>query len=186
MKTNTTALIIFIFLLSFSAFGETKSNGETYKEDGLYSVTVTDWLHQTTPLGEQFILKTTPKPITISIQYGSESKELSEESFFKIFKDKKSQKDFAKDIIEKAIPLKSGYRVQVDETVEGGFFGLKMLEYTATVIIGEAVMIMKETTFIGVHKNKILKVTLNFFDGDLTDQSRSSISKFFESLKFEK
>ena len=61
-----------------------------------------------------------------------------------------------------------------------------MLEYTATVIIGEAVMIMKETTFIGVHKNKILKVTLNFFDGDLTDQSRSSISKFFESLKFEK
>ena len=172
------AISVFIF----TVFVTSDCISEVFSKENDYSVQLDDWLYQRTPLGDQFTYKKSQSPIQISIQYGPTSIELTEKQFFEKINSKEFQAEFAKKVIGEGIPLKEGFSIKIKEVAVEEFFNIQMLKFMAVVEIGFVTML--DTSYIGIHKNRIVKVSLNYYEGELNDSIRKAISRFFGSLKF--
>ena len=61
-------------------------------------------------------------------------------------------------------------------------FGINVVAFNAVVEMGSTVA--WDTSYVGVFKNRIVKVTINYIDGALDDVARNALNEILGSLSF--
>lgn len=153
-----------------------------FELDGEYAFDSSSWSAKKVPQGHAFLCVPCSTEIRVQITYGPTSDELTPPQFREILPEEGSSDSFIKDVIMKQLPIKEGVEITVTDEVFGEFFGLEMLEFVVIVEFGG--LVLRDTTFIGVHKNRIVKVTLNYVDGALGDAGREALNEIFSTLRF--
>ena len=165
-----------IFLFIFSPFVS------AFEEVGEYKFDSEAWIEKKHPEGKMFLCKPCTTEIRVQITYGPRSKDITVTKFEGLFKNEQKRKVFAKEIIEKQLPLKKGVKIEVNNISYGELFRLRVLAFTAVVEMGP--MVLRDTTYIGIHRNRIVKITLNYLDGDLDETARKALNEFMGTLVF--
>jgi hypothetical protein len=159
-------------------------HAETFAVPGLYSVTVTDWLHQTTPGGDVFTCIKCKDQVQISIEAGPSFENRADETkILALFKDQRHWEAFAKALIQDVVPIPTDqYEIEVYQTGLVAYQGKQMLQLACQVRIGSS--ISYDTSLLTVHHHRIIKVTTNYYDGAMTPDVRQYISSFLDSIRF--
>jgi hypothetical protein len=93
-----------------------------------------------------------------------------------------AQRLFAKDLIAKQIPFKSGVEIKISKISYGDLFNLRVLAFSAVVKMRG--LVLRDTSYIGVHRDQFMKLTINYVDGDLDETGRTALDQMMSSLKF--
>jgi len=157
-----------------------------YIKDGYYEVDSNGWLVKNTPVGEVFICQECPDFVQVQISYGPEAGEdapfHNSEQLSKSFNTDKKKKQFADMLLKSGMPS-DGYSVDIIK-VDDGFLGKnKAITYSAIVKFpGDNTA--RETTFVTMHKNRMVKFSANFYEDKLSGKSAIHLDKLYKSIKF--
>ncbi len=162
------------------------SGSEIFEKPGYYSLNIKGWQHNTTPAGDVFICSTCGAQIQVQLDYGpeldSDAIYHSNKEFLAALGTENAQKDFAESLLRKAILLQSGFTISVEMVGLSTIGGLEVLQFSAVVEMPPT--ISHDNTMVAIHKNRIMKLTLNYFDGAMNDNTRAAIHELFSSLRF--
>jgi hypothetical protein len=61
--------------------------------------------------------------------------------------------------------------------------GIKVAQFAAAVDIGRT--LSHDISMVGLHKNRIVKISLNYFDGTMSPDINAAINVLYSSLKFD-
>lgn len=162
-----------------------KNQNHNFVKPGYYSVNKEGWQHNTTPDGDIFTCTDCGTQVQIQISYGPELHTdftLTNEIFLSKLNTEEKQREFVEPVIRKEIPLQSGFTISIDRVGLSEIGGLDVFQFSATVNIPPTVS--HENGMVAIHKNRIMKLSLNYFDGALNQQSRRMIHDFYSTLHF--
>jgi hypothetical protein len=103
------------------------------------------------------------------------------QQFLAHLKTPEQQRALAEQFIRSAIPLQSGYSIGRTGLTKLG--GLDAFQYSATVKLDPKVA--RVNTILLVHRERVVKATLNYHEGAMNDKTRAAIEAFYGSLKFQ-
>lgn len=173
-KYISTCLLISIFSINSYAFDKS----------GYYTVNNENWIANTTPLGDVFVCSKCDGQTQIQISYGPE---IPKDSPIKSFSDLNgiinteiTKKEFIKGNLEESMPI-NGFKVEVKRAEETKISGVKAIQYLAEVTFPQGYVGM-ENGFITIHKNRILRISINYFP-DASKSDFKKIDSFLSSLK---
>jgi hypothetical protein len=173
-------IIIFLILIPLKS-----SAIYAFEKAGYYSVNIDGWIHNTIPEGDIFTCSKCNEQIQIQISYGpplpKDNLYKNNKEFMKAFQDKKAQQKFADTIMQSSVP--PGFKIIIDRTGLSKLGGLDVLQFHSKVDFISK--ISHDTNMMAIHKNRIVKITLNYFDGALNSKNNEFINNFFKSLKFQ-
>ena len=134
------------------------------------------------PEGKSFLCKPCTTEIRVQITYGPRSRDITVTNFEGLFKSEQKRKAFAKTIIEKQLPFKKGVKIEVNQAIYGEMFRLKVLAFAAVVEMGP--MVLRDTSYMGIHRNRIMKITINYVDGALDETASKALNEMLGTLVF--
>ena len=73
-------------------------------------------------------------------------------------------------------------KIEVLHNSYGSMFGINVVAFNAVVEMEPTVA--WDTSYVGVFKNRIVKVTINYIDGALDDVARNALNEILGSLSF--
>ncbi|MCR0998652.1 hypothetical protein [Serratia rubidaea] len=156
-----------------------------FTKQGFYTIGSDDWVTKSTPSGDVFICKDCPEMVQVQISYGpeigSDSPFKSNEEFVQAFSTKEKKEQFAKMILEGGMPT-SGFSINIIRVDEDHIDNLRALRYSASIKMPDG-NVGRETTLVAMHKNRLMKFSVNFYGDDLKDKSAIEIDKLHKSLK---
>ncbi len=177
---RVTALGLALLLLALPV------RAEKFVKPGLYSIDATGWQHKVTASGDNFRCSTCGVPVQIQIDYGpvleKDATHKTNREFLEALNTEEAQKQFAELMLRKSIPAEGGFRVSIGKVGLAKIGGLDVLEFTATVANGSVTTL--DNSMVAIHKNRIMKVTLDYFDGTMNDKAGAAISALLKSLIF--
>jgi len=149
-----------------------------------YEVNTQEWLRHGTPNGEVFTCKPCSEQVQIQISVGpeipSDALFTNNSEFIDSLSTEEAQNDFAKSLIQRSVPGK--FEIDIYRTSISSLGGLEVLQFGATVEVGP--LLSYDTTTIALHRNRIIKISLNYLDGAMNEETSQIISRFFESFRF--
>lgn len=161
-------------------------SANVFIKPGLYSIDTTGWDRKQTPTGDVYICSTCSAQIQIQIDFGqplpADSKVQTNSEFIAGLRTPEQQKNFAQEILKASIPMQSGYSFDIERVGIEQIGGLDVIQYAAVVTIGDKVM--RDGTMIGIHKKRMFKIGLNYYDGALNPAVQAAIRSLYGSLKF--
>jgi hypothetical protein len=173
-------LVASALLLAFSV------QAQTFTKAGFYSVDATGWQRNTTPAGDVFTCSTCGAQVQVQIDYGSplpdNARFKTNEQFLASLKTETQQKDFADQLLRQSIPLQSGFKISIERVGLTKIGGIDALQFMAVVEL--APNVTRDTSMIALHKNRLVKITLNYYDGTMNEKTRAAVNSLFKSLKF--
>lgn len=172
--------LVLLFCLAMPGMG----HAETFARPGLYSVVVTDWLHQTIPGGDVFTCTKCKDKVQISITLGPPfENDADKEKIVALFKDREQWEAFARSLIEEAIPAPTDrYEIEVYQTGLVTHQGKNLLQLGSLVRMGS--LTSYDTSILSIHNNRIMKITVNYFEGAMNDEVSRQIASFLDSVRF--
>ncbi len=170
-------LIIFLFIIfPMGAFAFTKQ--------GFYAVDNSGWIAKPTPSGDVFICESCPDMVQVQISYGPEAGKdspfKSNNDFLNAFATKEKKEEFAKMMLESSLPT-SGFEVNIIRVDEDYIGNLKALRYSASVKMPDG-HTGRETTLVAMHKNRLVKFSVNFYGDKLNEKSAIAIDNLHKSI----
>jgi hypothetical protein len=172
--------LVLLFCLVTPGIG----HAETFARPGLYSVVVTDWLHQTIPGGDVFTCTKCKDQVQISITSGPPfENDADKAKIVALFKDREQWEAFARSLIEEAIPAPTDrYDIEVYQTGLVTHQGKNLLQLASLVLMGS--LTSYDTSILSIHNNRIMKITVNYFEGAMNDEVSRQIYSFLDSIRF--
>ena len=153
-------------------------------DSALYRVNAQEWLRHGTPDGEVFTCKPCSEQVQIQISVGpeipSDAPLTNNFDFIESLSTEEAQTDFATSIMERSIP--GELEIDIYQTGISSFGGLDVLQFAATVEVGP--LLSYDTTMIALHRNRIIKISLNYLEGAMNEETSQVISRYFESFQF--
>ncbi len=173
-------LVIFDVILS-STFG----HAQPYEKKGIYRVSANGWVQSEIPdAGDVFTCGECKYPVQIRIIYGSatsrENKFQSNEKFLQGLSTPNAQRTFARSVIEEQVPKNTPIDIMKTRISELG--GSKVFLFQAVAKIEKA--LSRRTIMMAVHRDRMVTVSLNYFEGGLDEPSRNLVKAFFSSFQF--
>jgi len=80
------------------------------------------------------------------------------------------------------IPLQSGFSLKIERTGITELGGLEAFQYMAVIDFKPTPT--RDTTILLIHRERLVKVSLNYHDGSFNDKARSAVNALFASIKF--
>jgi hypothetical protein len=148
-----------------------------------YQVNSDQWMVKKIPEGNSFLCIKCETEIRISISFGPRDEKITQNLFDDFLVSEEARLKMAESTISGQIPAALQPKIEILENDYGDFFGLRFLAYHAVVYVGE--ISSRDTTYLGVSKNRIVRVTLNYMEGDMDDVANDQITKFLKSLVFD-
>ena len=149
-----------------------------------YEVNTQEWLRHGTPDGEVFTCKPCSEQVQIQISVGPEipsDAPLTDNSeFIDSLSTEEAQNDFAKSMMQRSVP--GEFEIDIYRTGISSLGGLEVLQFGATVEVGP--LLSYDSTMIALHRNRIIKISLNYLDGAMNEEASQIIGRFFESFRF--
>ncbi|MCH7663600.1 MAG: hypothetical protein IH859_06995 [Chloroflexi bacterium] len=153
-------------------------------DSALYQVNAQEWLRHGTPNGEVFTCKPCSEQVQIQISVGPEISAdaplTNNSEFIESLSTEEAQNNFATSIMERSIP--GDFEIDIYQTGISSFGGLDVLQFAVTVEFGP--LLSYDTTMVALHRNHIIKISLNYVDGAMNEETSQVISRFFESFQF--
>ncbi|GAC1628119.1 MAG: hypothetical protein NVS9B10_17720 [Nevskia sp.] len=181
-KTPTMKAVLAATVLAFSA----GASAETFTKTGFYSLDVAGWKHQPTPNGEVFACNDCGSPVQVQIDYGAvlpaDSEYKTNAEFLGRLNTEETQREFASLLIGSEIPAEAGLESSIEKVSLGKIGGLDGFQYSA--LISTAPKATRENAVVAVHKHRIMKLTLNYFDEAKSEKADAQVAALFKSLKF--
>ena len=173
-------LVIFDVIL-LSTFG----HAQPYEKKGVYRVNASGWIQSEIPgASDVFTCGECKYPIQIRVIYGSASsrgKEYqSNEEFLQALSTGNAQRTFARSVMEEQVPKNAPLDIMKTSISELG--GLKVFQFHAVTKIGKS--LSRRTIMMTVHRDRMVMVSLNYFEGGLDEPSRNLVKAFFSSFQF--
>ena len=149
-----------------------------------YRVDSGNWIVKKIPEGNSFLCIKCENEIRISITFGPKDKKIKQ-SLFDHFEDSEEARlAMVDNTIRGQVPAALEPEIEILHNAYGEFFGLRVLAFHAAVYIGE--IVTRDTTYLGINDNRIVRITLNYMDGDLDSVASDQVTNFLTSLNFEK
>lgn len=162
------------------------AHAETFSKPGFYSIDVTGWRHQPGPSGEIFACTDCDTDVQVQIDYGSalpaDSDYKTNREFLQRLADEDAQRQFAELLLRAEIPEAAGVEFAIQKVGMTQLGGTDAFEYSALVATQPAAT--RENAVVAIHKNRIMKLTLNYFDARINDKATARIAALLKSLKF--
>ena len=173
-------LVIFNVLLS-SSFG----HAQPYEKKGIYRVNTNGWIQSEIPgAGDVFTCGKCKYSVYVRIIYGSapsrEYKFQSNEEFLQTLSTGKAQRNFARSVMEDQVPKNTPMDIMKTSISELG--GLKVFLFQAVAKVEKG--LFRSTTMMAVHRDRMVMVSLNYFQGSLDEPSRNLVRAFLSSFQF--
>ena len=173
-------LVIFNVMLS-SSFG----HAQPYEKKPIYRVNANGWIQSEIPgAGDVFTCGKCKYHVYVRISYGSapskENKFQSNEEFLQTVSSGKAQRNFARSVMEGQVPKNTPLDIMKTSISELG--GLKVLQFQAVAKVEKG--LFRSTTMMAVHRDRMVTVSLNYFQGSLDEPSRNLVRAFFSSFQF--
>ena len=173
-------LVIFnvIFLLSLGY-------AQPYEKEGIYRVNANGWIQSKIPgAGEVFTCGECKYPAQVRIIYGSApyrgNKFQSNEEFLQALSTGNAQRTFARSVMEDQVPKDTPMDIMKTSISELG--GLKVFLFQAVAKVDKA--LSRRTIMMAVHRDRMVTVSLNYFEGGMDESSRNLVRAFFSSFQF--
>jgi hypothetical protein len=164
----------------------TAAHAQTFTKPGFYSIDATGWQRNTTPAGDVFTCSTCGAQVQVQIDYGpplpADARFKNNEQFLASLKTESEQKQFADQLLRKSIRPQSAFTISVEKVGLTKIGGIDAFQFSAIVEMSPNVT--RDTSMIALHKNRILKITLNYYDGAMNDKTRAAVNSLFKSIKF--
>lgn len=168
------------FLLALPA------QAQIFTKHGLYSIDTTGWQRNTTPSGDIFTCSTCGALVQVQIDYGpplpADTRFKTNEQFLASLKTETEQRQFADAILRQSIPLTSGFKISIQKVGLTKIGGIDTLQFSAVVEM--APNVTRDTSMIALHKNRIVKITLNYHDGAMNEKTKTAVNSLYKTLKF--
>lgn len=159
---------------------------EVFENPGNYRINPSGWQHNSVPNGDVFTCSDCKSQIQVQIVYGPALEEgakfKNNKEFISLMSQPVIQKEFSDSVLRSSIPPESGITLSIERTAITKIGGIEVLQYSATVETPP--VITHETSMIAVHKGRIMKLTLNFYDGAMNDAASKKVNSLFSSLQF--
>ena len=173
-------LVIFNVILSLSLV-----YAQPYEKKGIYRVNANGWIQSKKPgASDVFTCGECKYPIQIRVIYGSASfrgKEYqSNEEFLQALSTGNGQRTFARSVMEEQVPKNAPLDIMKTSISELG--GSKVFQFHAVTKIGKS--LSRRTIMMTVHRDRMVMVSLNYFEGGLDEPSRNLVKAFFSSFQF--
>ncbi len=172
--------LAFFGILS-SSFGY----AQPYGKKGIYRVNANGWIQSEIPgASDVFTCGKCKYPVYVRISYGStpsrENKFKSNEEFLQTLSTGKAQRNFARSVMEDQVPKNTPLDIMKTSISELG--GLKVFQFQAVAKVKRG--LFRSTTMMVVHRDRMVTVSLNYFQGSLDEPSRNLVRAFFSSFEF--
>ena len=152
----------------------------------LYTLDPTGWQRNTTPSGEVFTCSVCEAQVQLQIAVGPpigpEAKFKTNEQFLAQLKTPEQQKNFADTMLRDQIPLQSGFKIRIERTGLTKIGGQDAFQFMAVVELQPTAT--RDTTMFLLYKGRLVKVTVNYYDGTFSPKARDALSKILGSIKF--
>lgn len=104
------------------------------------------------------------------------------EQFLAQFRTPEQQKKFADDFLRSQIPLQSGFSIRVERTGLTKIGGQDAFQFMAIVEMKPTAT--RDATMLLIHRARLVKISLNYYDGSFTPKAREAVNALFSSVKF--
>lgn len=159
---------------------------EQFTQKGLYSLNITGWRHASTPLGEVFACEDCgDAPVQVQISYGARlpgAEGASNDEFLDRLDSEDTQQQFADLMMQRSLPPGSELEYSIESMRKVRIGGLKAFEYVA--VIQTQPNASREDAMVAVHHHRLMKLSLNFYDGQMSEEAAAKIGALLKSLKF--
>jgi hypothetical protein len=168
------------------ALRASSAGASVFVRPGFYSLDAAGWQHNATPLGDVFTCSTCASQVEIEIDYGPEmpadGAAPSNAAFLDTLRTDGQQQQFADSTLRASIPMQSGFEIKIEKHGLSNIGGLDVFEFHAVVDIPPS--LLRETTMLGIHKNRLMKLSLHYFDNGMDDHARLAVTSLLKSLQF--
>lgn len=173
-------LVIFNVIFSLSL-----GYAQPHEKKGVYRVNANGWIQSEIPgARDVFTCGKCKYHVYVRISYGSapskENKFQSNEEFLQTVSSGKAQRNFARSVMEGQVPKNTPLDIMKTSISELG--GLKVLQFQAVAKVEKG--LFRSTTMMAVHRDRMVTVSLNYFQGSLDEPSRNLVRAFFSSFQF--
>ncbi len=173
-------LVIFNIIFSLSL-----GYAQPYEKKALYRVNANGWIQSEIPgAGDVFTCGECKYPVYVRISYGSapsrENKFQSNDEFLQTVSSGKAQRNFARSVMEDQVPKNTPLDIMKTSISELG--GLKVFQFQAVAKVEKG--LFRSTTMMAVHRDRMVTVSLNYFQGSLDEPSRNLVRAFISSFQF--
>ena len=173
-------LVIFDVILS-----STCGHAQPYEKKGIYRVNANGWVQSEIPdAGDVFTCGECKSPVQIRITYGSATsrgnKFQSNEKFLQGLSTGNAQRTFARLVMEDQVPKDMPMDIMKTSISELG--GLKVFLFQAVTKVEKA--LSRRTIMMAVHRDRMVTVSLNYFEGGMDKPSRNLVRAFLSSFQF--
>ena len=184
--TTTPALLPSCLLLAGLLLAA-PARAEPFTKDGFYTVELDGWKHGLTPGGDGFACTSCGGRTQIQIEYSEPLPEgadiRSNAQFLAALKTDAQRREFAEQMLRHSIPAQSGFPVAIRQVGIGRIGGLDVLDFIATVDLPPKPT--HDHSMVAVHKARLLKITVDYYEGPVDAASRAALESFLGSLSFE-
>lgn len=157
------------------------------KAPPLYTLSSTGWQRNTTPDGEVLTCSVCERQIQVQIGVGppltAKAPFRTNEQFLASVRTPEQQQSFAEGILKSQIPLQSGYSLKIERTGLTKLGGLDAFQFMAIVDLKPVPT--RDTTILLIHRQRLVRVTLNYHEGSFNDKARAAVNSLIASIKFQ-
>lgn len=152
----------------------------------LYVLNSSGWQRNTTPNGEVFTCSVCEAQVQLQIDIGppigNEAKFKTNEQFLAQLKTPEQQKNFADSMLRDQVPLQSGFQIKIERTGLTKIGGQDAFQYMAIVELKPTAT--RDTTMFLLYKGRLVKITVNYYDGTFSPKASEALGAILSSLKF--
>jgi hypothetical protein len=179
-KMTRALSLIVAAMLAAAAMAQTKP-------PSLYTISSAGWQQNSTPYGEVFTCSVCDGQIQVQIAVGppltAKAPFRTNEQFLSSLRTPEQQRSFAEGLLKSDIPLQYGYSLKIERTSITKLGGLDAFQFMAIVDLKPVPT--RDTTVLLVHRQRLVKVSLNYHDGSFDEKARSAVNALFASIKFQ-
>lgn len=174
--------------IAFLAMGCGTASAEVWTVPGAYTLKVDGWSRAATPEGFNYRCTKCSEQIEIEVKYGpplspTATWKTNDELMADLSTPEKRQ-TFADVIMKGAVPSGIGAKVAIKRVALEQIGGLRVLMMASEVEIGRSLTL--DTSMVAIHKNRLMRISIHFFEGAMTAENREAINAFMDGLAFEK
>ncbi len=160
-------------------------HAEPYEKKGIYRVNANGWIQSEIPgAGDLFACGECRYPVQIRVIYGSAfprgNNFQSNEEFLQALSTGNAQRTYARSVMEEQVPKNTPIDIMKTRISELG--GSKVFLFQAVTKVDK--VLFRRTIMMAVHRDRMVTVSLSYFEGGLDEPSRNLVKAFFSTFQF--
>ena len=153
----------------------------------MYTLSSMGWQRTPTATGEVLVCSLCGARVQVQIDVGPvlgpKAPYRTNQQFISLHRTQEQQRSLAQTVLKSQIPAFAPYSPTIKGTGITRLGGIEAVEFVATVDVEPVPS--EDTTLLLIHRERVIKLTLNFFEGSLSDKARALVDALLASIRFQ-